>query len=297
MSSKSAVKLVVKDENQGLLFKWVALLTGSKNALKGLGFLLGGVLLSWLGFQHSLWAMAGMLFIVLVLAVSTIKGELGKAKGKIKGKDLFSKTREINYLSAARIFLFASRDVWFVVGVPVFLYSTFNWSFDQVGGFMAAWVIGYGIVQASVPKLLRKTNGAAEGTKAAKVWGAILAVLTMLIAVGVDNNLLIQMGVPAPSAIIPYALVGGLMIFGVVFAINSAVHSYLIVAFSDHDKVALNVGFYYMANAIGRLGGTLLSGLVYQYAGLIACLWVSAGLLVIGFILTLFLNNTQSEPC
>jgi len=158
-------------------------------------------------------------------------------------------------------------------------------------------VIGYGIVQASVPKLLRKTNGAAEGTKAAKVWGAILAVLPMLIAVGVDNNLLIQMGVPDPSAIIPYALVGGLMIFGVVFAINSAVHSYLIVAFSDHDKVALNVGFYYMANAIGRLGGTLLSGLVYQYAGLTACLWVSAGLLVVGFILTLFLNNTQSKSC
>ncbi len=291
MSSKSAIKLVVKEGGEGLLFKWVALLTGSKNALKGVGFLLGGVMLSWLGFKFSLWVMAGMLGLVLILAVSAIKGELGKAKEKIRGKELFAKTREINYLSAARIFLFASRDVWFVVGVPVFLYSTFNWTFDQVGGFMAAWVIGYGIVQASTPKILSSKMGPSEGAKATKIWGAILAIIPALIAFGLDDEILRKIGLNDISSISSIVLVGGLMVFGAVFAVNSALHSYLIVAFSDHDKVALNVGFYYMANAVGRLGGTLLSGLVYQFAGLSACLWVSAGLLIIAFALTLPINR------
>ncbi|HER25880.1 MAG TPA: MFS transporter, partial [Rhodospirillales bacterium] len=136
MSSKSAVKLVVKDTDQGLLFKWVALLTGSKNALKGLGFLAGGVLLEWFGFDLSLWGMAAMLTVVLLLAVTSIKSDLGKVR-KIEKLNLLAKSREINVLSAARIFLFASRDVWFVVGLPVFLYSTLGWSFDQVGTFMA----------------------------------------------------------------------------------------------------------------------------------------------------------------
>ncbi|MBE7637749.1 organoarsenical effux MFS transporter ArsJ [Sneathiella sp. P13V-1] len=285
MSSKSAIKLVVKDENQGLLFKWVALLTGSKNALKGLGFLLGGILLGGLGFENSLWAMAGMLAVVLIISVAGIKGELGKAKEKIKGKDLFSKTKEINYLSAARIFLFASRDVWFVVGVPVFLYSSFGWNFDQVGGFMAAWVIGYGIVQAYVPKLLRNTKSAGDAARAAKIWGAILASLPLLIAAGMSDKVQSAIGLSFNTNEVAYILVGGLLLFGAVFAVNSSVHSYLIVAYSDHDKVTLNVGFYYMANAIGRLGGTLLSGLVFQYAGLTACLLVSAGLLVTSFVL------------
>ncbi|CCQ72081.1 organoarsenical effux MFS transporter ArsJ [Magnetospira sp. QH-2] len=292
MSSKSAVKLVVKEQEntQGLLFKWVALLTGSKNALKGLGFLLGGVLLTWLGFQLSLYAMAGMLAVVLLLAVTSIRGALGKAK-QIKKKDLFSKTREINFLSAARIFLFASRDVWFVVGVPVFLTSTLGWSFDQVGGFMAAWVIGYGIVQAMVPRLLKNTTGAEEGARAAKIWGGLLAVLPAVIALGLSPDLLARVGVVIPDAWGAYVLIGGLLIFGLVFAVNSAVHSYLIVAYSDHDKVALNVGFYYMANAVGRLGGTLLSGLVFQYWGLTACLWTSAGLVGLAVGLTLPLRH------
>lgn len=291
MSSKSAVKLVVKEEGHGLLFKWVALLTGSKNALKGVGFFLGGVLLSWLGFQAALWSMAGMLTVVLVLALAVVRGELGKAREKIRGKDLFSKTREINYLSAARIFLFASRDVWFVVGVPVFLYSTFGWSFDQVGAFMAVWVVGYGIVQASVPKFLHRTTGAETGALAAKKWGALLALIPALIALGGSPELLEIVGISVGPHMTPFILVGGLLIFGVVFAVNSSVHSYMIVAYSDHDKVALNVGFYYMANAIGRLSGTLLSGLVYQAGGLSACLWLSAGLVLAAVVFTLPLNH------
>jgi len=292
MSSKSAVKLVVKGEGQGLLFKWVALLTGSKNALKGLGFFLGGFLLQVLGFQWALWSMAIMLAAVLVLTLATLKADLGKAKQKIRGRELFSKTREINYLSAARIFLFASRDVWFVVGVPVYLYSVFGWSFEGVGAFMAAWVIGYGMVQAGAPKFLKRTEDSGSGAQAAKLWGAVLAVLPALIALGMAWTTGAETGTTPGLA--PFVLVGGLLIFGVVFAMNSAVHSFLIVAYSDADKVALNVGFYYMANAVGRLGGTLLSGLVYQQAGLEACLWTSAALVALAVALTLPLGGRRA---
>ncbi len=278
MSSKSAVKLVTgEQEDHSLLFRWVALLTGSKNTLKGIGFLLGGVLLQLLGFQVSLWSMAVMLAVVLALVSLIVRVELGRSKSKPMKRDVFSKSREINLLSVARIFLFASRDVWFVVGVPVFLYSQMGWSFQQTGSFMAAWVIGYGIIQAGAPKLLKNTRTAASGARAAQLWVMALAALTAVIALGLD----FEWTFADPASI----LIGGLFLFGAVFAVNSSVHSFLIVAYSDADKVALNVGFYYMANACGRLLGTLLSGLVYQYAGLTACLYTSAAMLAIaGFV-------------
>jgi predicted MFS family arabinose efflux permease len=281
MSSKAAVKVVVREggAGHGLLFKWVALLTGSKNALKGVGFFLGGALLTWVGFEGALWGMAAMLAVVLAGAVAGLRADLGKAKAKIAGRDLIAKTPDINWLSAARVFLFASRDVWFVVGVPIFLSSQLGWSFDRVGAFMAVWVIGYGIVQSVVPGLLRSAGDAAGAARAAKRWGAVLAV--------VPAGLAVAMGM-APSAPL---LIGGLLVFGVVFAVNSAVHSYLIVALSDTDTVALNVGFYYMANAVGRLLGTLASGVVYQVAGLTATLWVSAALVALAVALTLPLGR------
>ncbi|WP_404380288.1 organoarsenical effux MFS transporter ArsJ [Caenispirillum salinarum] len=296
MSSKSAVKLVVKEDaagggGQGLLFRWVALLTGSKNALKGLGFFLGGLLLEVLGFAPALWVMAGMLALVLAASLLRLKADMGKAKSPIKGRDLFSKTREINLLSIARIFLFASRDVWFVVGVPIFLYSTLGWDFDAVGAFMAAWVIGYGMVQASVPKLLRRTTDAATGARAARVWAGVLALIPAAIAAAMTPGALGLTG--GDSAAV---LIGGLLVFGAVFAVNSSVHSYLIVAYSDADKVAMNVGFYYMANAVGRLGGTLASGVIYQLAGLTATLWASAAMLAVSFLVTLALPTLAAEP-
>ncbi|NVK20082.1 MAG: organoarsenical effux MFS transporter ArsJ [Methylocystaceae bacterium] len=269
MSSKSAVKLVVADE--GLLFKWVSLLTGSKNALKGIGFFLGGFLLETLGFQIALWAMAGCLAAILIFAVMAVQGELGKAKSKITGKDLFSKSREINILSFARIFLFASRDVWFVVGVPVFFASQLGWSFDEIGLFMAAWIVGYGIIQAFVPRLSSKTKDATSGAQAATLWGFILLLLPAGMAWGL-------MQFPDQATLL---LITGLLAFALVFAMNSSIHSFLIVAYSDADKVSLSVGFYYMANAVGRLLGTLLSGLVYQMAGLEACLAVSSLMVLI----------------
>lgn len=295
MSSKSAVKLVVGAGDHGGLFKWVAVLTGSKNALKGIGFLLGGVLLEQLGFETALWSMAGMLAVVLAAALALVRADLGRAKGKIRTRDLFSKTREINLLSAARVFLFASRDVWFVVGVPIFLYDRLGWSFDAVGAFMAAWVVGYGMVQALAPRLLGR-SAAERGAGAAKLWGAVLMVLPAAIAVGLSpafgDWLATTAGTALPDAYQPVVLIGGLLVFGVVFALNSSVHSYLIVAYSDADKVALNVGFYYMANAVGRFGGTLLSGLLYQAAGLAGTLWASSALLALTVLITLFLRST-----
>ncbi|WP_135081866.1 organoarsenical effux MFS transporter ArsJ [Terasakiella sp. SH-1] len=282
MSSKSAVKLVVADE--GLLFKWVSLLTGSKNALKGVGFFLGGVLLEVLGFQMALWSMAGALALILIFAVAAVQGELGKAKSKITGKDLFSKSREINILSFARIFLFASRDVWFVVGVPIFFAEKLGWSFDEIGLFMAAWIVGYGIIQAAVPKITRKTTDAPSGARAATAWGFILFILPASLAAACHYY----------PDYITWTLISGLLLFALVFAVNSSVHSFLIVAYSDADKVSLSVGFYYMANAVGRLLGTLLSGLVYQMAGLEACLAVSALMVLIAASSVMFLPKKET---
>jgi len=287
MSSKSAVKLLVNDdgddESHSALFKWVAILTGSKNALKGCGFLLGGVMLQPLGFAVSLWAMAGTLAVVLLFSVLNLKVEIGKTKEKVKFKQLFSKSREINVLSVARFFLFGSRDVWFVVGLPIFLASTLGWSFAGVGGFLAAWVIGYGFVQAGAPKILKKRAGAAAGARNAQVWGFLLAAVSGAIAIALQFDFY-----PTTSVLL------GLAVFGVVFAVNSSVHSYLILAYTDSDKVALNVGFYYMANACGRLTGTLLSGVMYLAAGLPGCLWVSTAFVVLAAGLTLMLPKEIS---
>ncbi len=293
MSSKSAVKLVASGESQ--LFRWVAMLTGSKNALKGVGFFLGGVLLGSLGFAAALWAMAAMLVAVLSLVLMAMNADLGRAKKKPRASELFSKSRDINYLSAARIFLFAARDVWFVVGVPVYLYDQAGWRFDAVAGFMALWVIGYGGVQALVPKILPNLDGPGSAARAATVWGAMLLLLPAALAILMDPGLIGQPAWQLELSLI-WVLIAGLLVFGAVFAVNSAVHSYLIVAYSDADKVALNVGFYYMANALGRLMGTFLSGVLFQWGGLGLTLWTSAGLVLLATVLTLPLNRTPADP-
>jgi MFS family permease len=264
MSSKSAIRLVVPQDAQSSLFKWVAVLTGSKNALKGIGFFVGSVLLALFSFVNALLIMAGGLFLIMFTGLLLPSG-MGKIKKKVKFSQLFSKSPEINILSAARFFLFGSRDVWFVVGLPVFLREVLGWSFYQVGGFLAIWVIGYGIVQSSAPMLIQRFgSGRPPQSKTIQFWTFILTVVPAAIALS------LQLGLPANTVI-----VGGLLIFGIVFAFNSAVHSYLVLAFTDDDKVALNVGFYYMANSGGRLIGTVLSGWVYQMFGLVGCLWTS----------------------
>ena len=286
MSSKSSIKLLVPENADSTLFKWVALLTGSKNALKGAGFFLGGLLLSQLGFGPSLWAMAGALIVALLVCVVSLPAEMGKAKSKTKFTGLFSKSRDVNVLSAARFFLFGARDIWFVVGVPVFLSSQLGWTFTQVGSFLAAWVIGYGLIQSAAPALIRVwTGGRAPQGRSAQVLAFSLAATTALIVLGLSLG-------ASPSAVI----FAGLAAFGAVFAVNSSVHSYLILAYSDGDEVALNVGFYYMANAGGRLVGTLLSGIVYQAGGVAGCLWVSAGFALMTGALSLLLPNKDAGP-
>ncbi len=284
MSSKSAIKVLVPKDADGALFRWVALLTGSKNALKGAGFFMGGVLLAWLGFSGALLLMAAGLTIILIAVALSIGSEMTTPAGKTKAKfrDVFSKDRKINILSAARLFLFGSRDIWFVVGLPVFLATKLGWDHIEIGTYMAAWVIGYGVIQAIAPKLLRAGSHAPDG-RSARLWIFGLVLITVLIALAV------QFGVAAEIAVL-----GGLLVFGLVFAVNSSLHSYLILAYADGDKVAMNVGFYYMSNAIGRLTGTILSGLAYMYGGLVGCLVVSAAFLLVGWVISFALPDAKS---
>lgn len=287
MSSKSAVKLVVADGDESGLYRWVATLTGSKNALKGVGFFLGGLLLTVVGFQTAMLILATAVVLTLVATAVLMDGGLGAPDVGAKFRHMFSQNRSVNLLAAARIFLFASRDVWFVVGLPVYLRTVLGWSFWQVGTFLAIWVIGYGAVQASAPRWVgvRGSSGLSQpdGRTAALV-AFVLAVFPAAIAIGLQAGL-------DPTAV----LVGGLAAFGFVFAVNSAVHSYLILSYSDGDKVAMNVGFYYMANAGGRLLGTLLSGALYQWQGLTACLWASVAFVLLAGLLSLLLPAERAD--
>ncbi|WP_438957454.1 organoarsenical effux MFS transporter ArsJ [Porticoccus sp.] len=295
MSAKSSIKLLVPADAQGLLYKWVAILTGSKNALKGAGFFLGGVLLMWLGFTGAVGTMAAVLALVWLASMVFLKKDLGKASSKPRFRDIFSKSRAINILSTARMLLFGARDVWFVVALPVFLSQTLGWSHMQTGGFLALWVIGYGAVQAIAPRITGRDRESVPDGRSATLWAAGLAVLPVLIALG------LRVTEMHPALI----LIGGLLLFGVLFAVNSSLHSYLIVSYAGSDGVSLDVGFYYMANAMGRLIGTVLSGWVFQLAGqgatgLAACLWISGGMLVATVIISLGLpkraHHGPQEP-
>ncbi len=275
-ASKSAIKATAGDAS-GQLFRWVAWFTGSKNAMKGMGFFLGGLLLDSLGFSASLWLMAGLLAMVLVAVLLSLPRMMGKAKASKSFRELFGKSRAINLLAGARVFLFGARDVWFVVGVPVFLYSQ-GWNFTMVGTFMAAWTIGYGLVQAFAPKLVRRSdNGLTTEVPAARAWSFVLALIPVALAMTVWFAL-------EP---LQWLIVGGLALFGFAFAVNSSVHSYLILAYAGSEKAAEDVGFYYAANALGRFFGTLLSGVLYQWGGLLYALVGSAAMLFACWLITL----------
>ncbi|MCS6205820.1 organoarsenical effux MFS transporter ArsJ [Shewanella baltica] len=290
MSAKSAIKLLVPKGEQGKLYQWVALLTGSKNALKGAGFFLGGALLALLGFELAIATMAIMLGLVWLLSLMMLKKDLGKAKNKPKFTEIFSKSRSVNILSAARLFLFAARDVWFVVALPVYLASQLGWDHWAVGGFLAVWVIGYGIVQTLAPKITGNRQAksqlidSAPDGRSALIWVSMLAFVPALIACSIQFSFY-------PEA----SLLLGLMLFGALFAVNSSLHSYLIVSYASEEAVSLDVGFYYMANAMGRLVGTVLSGLVYQAYGLAACLWISTAFIGITAMISIKLPRQAVE--
>ena len=286
MSAKSSIKQLLpkgnKDSNHRL-YHWVAILTGSKNALKGVGFFMGGLLLALAGFQGAIAIMVAMLVLVFIVSVLLLEHSLGKSSYKPKFTEIFSKNRAINQLSAARFFLFASRDIWFVVALPVFLQSQWGWNYTTVGTLMAAWVIGYGIIQSSSPTITQNFFKQSPDGKTA----LIIAILLALVPVGITG--FTQLGFNPQ-----FVLIAGLLVFGVIFAINSSVHSFLIVDYAREDGVSLDVGFYYMANAGGRLLGTLLSGGVYQLWGLYTCLLVSGIMIMITALLSLSLPRQQS---
>ncbi|RZO10843.1 organoarsenical effux MFS transporter ArsJ [Synechococcus sp. UW105] len=295
MSAKSAIKTVVtaspEDSQKGetQLFKWVAILTGSKNALKGVGFFLGGVLLTAFGFNAAVgWMAAGLAMAFLLTLV--LPGEIGKMKAKPAFSALFSQSQGINMLSLARFFLFGARDVWFVVALPVFLEASLGWTFWEIGGFLGLWVIGYGIVQGSAPGL-RKLWGqtSSPGVSAIQFWCALLTSIPALLAVALWRNVDVSLAITA-----------GLTAFAVVFAMNSSIHSYMVLAYTDQENVSLNVGFYYMANAAGRLVGTLLSGAIFmlggsEQAGMQACLWTSSLLVLLSWLSSLRLPSPRAS--
>lgn len=278
-ASKSAIKLTAGEGN-AQLFRWVAWFTGSKNTMKGIGFFIGGLLLEFAGFKGALWIMAAALAIVLAAVIISLPNMLGKSKASGSARELFAKSRGINLLALARVGLFGARDVWFVVGVPVFLYAS-GWTFTMVGSFLAVWTIVYGIVQALAPALIKRSQSGLEAeVPAARWWSLALMLIPFLLAAAVVMNV--------PS--LEWVVVAGLSVFGMVFAVNSSVHSYLILAYAGSEKAAEDVGFYYAANAAGRFLGTLLSGLLFQWGGLLYAL-IGSGL----FLLTCWLT-TLSLP-
>lgn len=275
MSAKSAVKSLASD-GDGKLYRWVSALTGSKNALKGVGFFMGALLLEAFGFNNAMWIMAAMLTVALLVSWIKLDGALGKSKNTPKFAQMFSHSQAINWLSFARFFLFGARDVWFVVALPVFAASVLGWSHLQIGTFMALWIIGYGVVQAASPKLIGQTRNPTHRT--AFGLAIVLAGVPMAMAYFLELN---------PQ----WVVMIGLGIFGVLFALNSAVHSYLIVAYADQDGTSKQVGFYYMANAGGRLAGTVLSGYLYQTVGLEGSLIASSVMIVVAGLLALRINQ------
>lgn len=282
MSSKSALKLVVPEDSHSTLFRWVALLTGSKNALKGAGFFLGGLLLAHVEFQGALWLMATSLSIVLIVTIFILPKNIGGDLAKTSFSEILSKSPEINWLSIARALLFGSRDIWFVVGLPVFLYEVLKWSFETVGAFFACWIVGYGFIQSATPRIVRRTGTAVlKEVASTQILTFVLCLMTATLAVAIYINL---------NPLI--CVIVGLGLFGAIFAVNSSLHSYLILALTETDQVTLNVGFYYMANAVGRFAGTLLSGIVYQLNGLFGCLLVASIMIGLSGLCVTLLGHT-----
>ena len=308
-ASKSAIKATAgagagesPGNRSGRLFRWVAWFTGSKNAMKGLGFFLGGLLLDTVGFRPALWLMAALLAVVLLAGLLLLPRQLGKAKASRTVRELFAKSAGVNLLAAARVFLFGARDVWFVVGLPVFLYAA-GWRFVEVGAFLAAWTVAYGGVQAIAPSLVpRSADGLSREVPGARLWAGLLFAVPLVLALALHGVPglppdLVRIDLMQPVLARPdLVLAVGLAVFALPFAVNSSLHSYLILAYAGSEKAAEDVGFYYAANATGRLAGTLLSGLLYQAGGMTACLAGSAAMLLVCWMVTFALPSHAARP-
>ena len=296
MSSKSAVKILAPTEGGGL-FRWVAILTGSKNAVKGSGFLVGAALLAVFGFVPSVLTMAAIVFVILIGVVIGMPSGLPVGRKDAKFSEVFSRNRNINWLSAARLFLFGARDVWFVVGIPIYFYAVLSdgsaegnrAAFFMIGAFMAVWTIFYGIVQGWAPRILKAAlRTDAQILALAKRWVGVLIIVPALLAV------LVWLA-PEPSPALTTAIVLGLLVFGGIFAVNSSLHSFLILSFTEARRVTMDVGFYYMSNAAGRLVGTVLSGFTYQMGGLPLCLGTAAVMIGLSWLGTTQLRTQEKQ--
>ena len=285
MSAKSSIKLLLPENAQGKLYHWVALLTGSKNTLKGVGFFIGALLLSSIGFRAAILVLFCGLMVVCIVSFLLLDRDMGKSQYQPKFRELLSKSPAINRLSAARFFLFGSRDIWFVVALPVYLQSVLGWSYTAVGSLLALWIIAYGAVQSIAPKLTQRGQSKSPDGKTALHWVLPLCLIPAAIAAALHYTL------AEPATV----LMIGLAIYGIIFAINSSLHSYLIVAYAQRDGVSVDVGFYYMANAAGRLTGSLLSGLIYQWQGLEACMLASSVFIAVACTLSTGLAKYQTQ--
>ena len=274
MSSKSAIKVVVPEGQESALFKWVARLTGSKNALKGLGFFVGGALLAAFGFVGALVGMARRCWWCCwprpprFRAIWALKeeGQVHVAAVEEPGDQLAFGRPPVSVCIAGYLVC-----CWLArVSQPNRVVRLVRRS------FLALWVIGYGLIQAAVPEILHLLGNETVDGSAARLWAFVLVLVPASLAWAMRGDI--------DRAT---ALMIGLAVFAVVFAINSAVHSYLVLAYTDKDRVALDVGFYYMANAGGRLLGTLASGVVFQFYGLVGCLWGAAVLVLAAAVLSL----------
>jgi MFS family permease len=282
MSAKSAVKLLAP-KTKGSLFRWVAILTGSKNAVKGLGFFVGAVALGTFGFHAVIQGMAIFLGIILLILILRMPAGLPTGRKDAKFKDVLSKNANVNWLSLARVFLFGARDVWFVVGIPIYFYAVLSDgstegnrnAFFLIGGFMAIWIILYGVMQGNAHRILRATTrGSNALIQDAARWIWMLLIVPLCLSVFLYMR-------PDATTLNATVVVIGLLVFGAIFAVNSSLHSYLILEFSTGSRVTMDVGFYYMANASGRLLGTLLSGISYQMGGVSACLNIAVFMLAL----------------
>jgi MFS family permease len=282
MSAKSVVKLLAP-KSEGGLFRWVAILTGSKNAVKGAGFFVGAVALGAFGFHAVIQGMALFLSFILLVLILRMPAGLPTGRKDAKFKEVLSKNANVNWLSLARVFLFGARDVWFVVGIPIYFYAVLSDSstegnrnaFFLIGGFMAIWIILYGVVQGNAHRILHaSTRGSGALIQDTARWAWML----MIVPLGLSVFLYMR---PDATMLNATVVVIALLLFGAIFAVNSSLHSYLILEFSTGSRVTMDVGFYYMANASGRLVGTLLSGISYQMGGVSACLSIAAFMLAL----------------
>jgi len=266
-SAKSYVK-ALQPENQGArLFRWVAWMTGSKNAMKGVGFFAGGALLGWVGFSGTNLGLGGALIAASAFSAVTLPSIKGRANARLRGVVLHDTS--VLWLSGARLFLFGSRDTWFAVALPLFLASA-GWPSITVGAVLAGWVVCYGAVQAFTPSLTRASNTRAASASTAR-WtlSLLLPLAPAALALWFLPNI-------ASTATVLLAV----SIYGVFFAVTSSLHSWLIVAAHDGEKLPERVGFYYAANAAGRLVGTACSGALFSAfpspeRGMAACIGAS----------------------